>query len=209
MASPSITAGSFPAWPTVKHLTLYHGCVDGAAKKIRAGVGVRVGSPTVDFGNGFYTTTIWDQAVEWARKVHRKKYPRRKYPTGNPADPPAVVKFVVPLLDLAALNSLMFVRGDATDTTFWSLIHHCRGGHSHAHPDPLRVPPDDWYDMVVGPVASWPPKPTRPLYALGFWDGSNWQAYDQFSFHTPAAVAVLNKLNRANTAEFETTTCTP
>jgi hypothetical protein len=135
MASPSSTPVAFvPAWPTVKDLTLYHGCVDGAAKKIHGGVGVRVGSPNVDFGNGFYTTTIWDQAVEWARKVYRKKYPARTYPMGNPADPPVVVKFVVPLAELAALNSLIFVRGDATNTTFWSLIHHCRGGHSHAHP---------------------------------------------------------------------------
>jgi hypothetical protein len=161
----------------------------------------------VDFGCGFYTTTIWDQAVEWARKIHWKKYPRRLYPTGNPADPPAVVKFVVPLAELADLNALPFVRGDATNTTFWSLITHCRAGNSHAHP--VRTRPDDWYDMVVGPVASWPPKPSKPLYALGFWDGTNWQAYDQFSFHTAAAVARLNKLNRSNPAEFEVTPLTP
>ena len=158
MASPTTaTAGVIPPWTGINtHLTLFHGCVDSSAAKIRAAVGIRIGSANVDFGCGFYTTTIWDQAVEWARRVHRKKYPRRVYPLGNPADPPAVVKFVVPLAEMADLNSLPFVRGDAANTMFWSLIHHCRAGNSHAHP--VRIHPDDWYDMVVGPVASWPRK---------------------------------------------------
>ena len=57
--------------------------------------------------------------------------------------------------------------------------------------------------MVVGPVASWPPKSGHPLYALGDWTGIDWAAYDQYSFHTAAAAAVLNGLDRANPAEFE------
>jgi Protein of unknown function (DUF3990) len=193
---------TIPAWPTINtHLTLYHGCVESAAKKIETAVGVRVGRPNVDFGNGFYTTTIWDQAVAWAGKVYEKKYPPRLFRNGNPADPPAVVKFVIPLAELARMNSFVFVRGAATNVQFWSLIRHCRAGNSHAHP--VRIPPEDWYDMVVGPVASWPPKAGLPLYCYGLHNGTDWEAFDQFSFHTPTAVEMLNKLNRSNPAEFE------
>lgn len=197
------SAPPFSAWTANNtHLPLYHGCVNTSAAKIRAGVGVRIGSAHVDFGCGFYTTTRFDQAEEWARERYWDKYP-----LGNPADPPAVVKFVVPLAEMAGLNSQPFVRGDATNTTFWSFVSHCRSGSSHAHP--IRIAPDDWYDMVVGPVASWPPKAGRPLYCLGSYNGTDWEAYDQFSFHTAAAAAMLNKLDRTKPAEFEIIPVTP
>lgn len=197
MAKKKPPAPVLPAWTTINtHLTLYHGCVATAAARIRVAVGTRIGSPNTDFGCGFYTTTRLDQAEEWARERYWDKYP-----AGNPVDLPVAVQFVVPLADLADLNSLMFVRGDPTNVTFWSLIRHCRAGNSHAHP--VRISPNDWYDMVVGPVASWPPKAGKPLYSLGAWDGTNWAAYDQFSFHTAAATTVLNSLNRANPAEFD------
>ena len=192
-----------PAWLTINtHLTLYHGCVAIAAARIRAGVNPAVGRPATDFGTGFYTTTRFDQAEEWARHVHSVKYP-----AGNPADPPTVVKFVVPLNGLAGLNSLPFVRGDSSNGTFWSFVAQCRAGHSHAHP--VRIPPGDWYDIVVGSVASWPLKTGLPPYSLGGWNGIDWTAYDQFSFHTVAAAAELNRLDRGNAAEFEVITLTP
>ena len=192
-----------PAWLTINtHLTLYHGCLGIAAARIRASVDPTVGRPATDFGTGFYTTTRFDQAEEWARHVHSVKYP-----AGNPADPPTVVKFVVPLNGLAGLNSLPFVRGDSSNGTFWSFVAQCRAGHSHAHP--VRIPPGDWYDTVVGSVASWPPKAGFPPCSLGEWNGVDWTAYDQFSFHTAAAAAELNRLDRGNAAEFEVITLTP
>lgn len=204
MASPTITpAVTVPPWPTINtHLALYHGCVALRATSIRGGVQHHRGRPDTDFGRGFYTTTRLHQAEAWAREIYWDLYS-----AGNPSDPPAVVKFVVPLAGLADLNSVAFVQGDSTCSVFWSIIHHCRAGNSHAHP--IRIPPEDWYDMVVGPVASWPPKSGLPLYCHGTYNGTDWEAYDQFSFHTEAATDVLNRLDRTSTAEFEVITLTP
>jgi Protein of unknown function (DUF3990) len=204
VASPTIaTAGAIPAWTTINtHLTLYHGCVVRRAASIRGGVQHRRGRPDTDFGRGFYTTTRRHQAEDWAREVYWDLYT-----AGNPLDPPAVVKFVVPLAELAGLNSLAFVQGDSTCATFWSFIHHCRAGNSHAHP--IRIPPEDWYDMVAGPVTSWPPKSGLPLYCHGTYNGLDWEAFDQFSFHADVATDVLNRLDRTNPSEFEILTVIP
>jgi hypothetical protein len=183
-------------WPTIStHINLYHGCTKLDALRITAGVNSMVGHPQTDFGRGFYTTTRGDQAEEWAVKRYQ-----RKYPLGNPLDPPAVIRFRVPLAALADLNSLAFVRGDPGHEMFWSLVTHCRGGNSHVHP--VRVAPDDWYDMVSGPVAG---LPLAHRHTLGDWDGTNFAAYDQYSFHTTAAANVLNAVPRGNPADFEVT----
>ena len=89
---------------------------DHGAASIGTRVHTRAGRTDTDFGNGFYNTTRLDQASAWAKEVYWDTYP-----SGNPADPPAVVKFVVPLAELADLNSLPFVRGDATNATFWKV----------------------------------------------------------------------------------------
>lgn len=179
------------AWSTTHtHLELFHGCLLFAARRIAVGVNPTVGNPSTDFGRGFYTTTRLDQAEQWARRVYRKTYPLK-----NPSDPPTIVKFVVPLDLLASLNSLSFVRGDSSNAAFWSFVAHCRASgkvvRSHLHPDKRRAPPNDWYDMIVGPVASWPPKRGHQ-YVLGSRNGMNFATYDQFSFHTNAAAKILN-----------------
>ena len=195
-----------PPWPSINtHLTLYHGCVSSRATSIKNGVHPRRGRPDTDFGCGFYTTTREHQAVAWAMEVYDLAYPKNLFPNGNPDDPAAVVKFVVPLAALASLNSLAFVQGDSSNSMFWSFVIHCRDGNSHAHPSPLRIPPDAWYDMVVGPVASWPQKSGVSLYCKGTANDVDWEAFDQFSFHTDAAADVLNHLDRSNPAEFEIT----
>ena len=61
----------------------------------------------------------------------------------------------------------------------------------------------------VGPVASWPQKSGKPLYCHGAYNGSDWEAYDQFSFHTDVATAVLNRLDRKVPAQFEILSVTP
>lgn len=186
-----------PAWPTIStHVTLYHGCTKFDALRIRAGVNPTVGHPQTDFGRGFYTTTRRDQAEEWAYIKYDTKYP-----LGHPVDVPAVVRFRVPLagLDgLAELESLAFVRGDPGHEMFWSFVTHCRGGNSHRHP--VRTTPDDWYDLVSGPVAALP-LDRRQVH--GAWDGTTFAAYDQYSFHSTRAADVLNAISRANLADFE------
>ena len=195
-----MTVPFIPPWPTINtHLTLYHGCVSSRATSIKNGVQPRRGRPDTDFGCGFYTTTRGHQAVDWAKDVY--DLANLMGIPGDPFDLPVVVKFVVPLAEMASLHSLAFVQGDSTCAMFWSFITHCRARNSHAHP--VRIPPEDWYDMVVGPVASWPQKNGLQLYCHGVYNGQDWEAFDQISFHTDTATDVLNRLDRNNPAEFE------
>jgi Protein of unknown function (DUF3990) len=120
-----------------------------------------------DFGPGFYTTTNLEQAINWARNK------------GAPGDrSAAVVSYSVDRNELGRLRTLAFVRGDANAVSFWSLVQHCRDGRgAHGLGGDSRA----FYDVVYGPVAAvWSSTPYRahPLY-------------DQISFHTPAAWALL------------------
>jgi hypothetical protein len=99
-----------------------------------------------------------------------------------------VIRLRVPLDRLARLDSLHFVLGDYNQDRFWSLVHHCRQSTLHAvrsHARPGRRSPDDWYDVVSGPVAA-------------FWDQRvAMMGADQFSFHTARAARVLNQVVRS------------
>lgn len=166
-----------PAWGVLgTHVELWHGCVRSHAATIQAnGVSPTAGRPDVDFGRGFYTTTRRDQAERWARKKYRGLTPHKRA-----GDAPALIRFRVPLDRLAVLASLMFVRGDAGHDAFWSFVAHGRVAGSHLNPG--RAAPNDWYDVVCGPLAvAWPPS-GRVVFP----------DHDQFSFHTDAAVAILN-----------------
>jgi hypothetical protein len=135
----------------------------------------------VDFGRGFYTTTFERQAFQWAEDAYRKKY---KY--GKPKDPPAVLRFRVDLDDLASLENLAFVRGSPDNDLYWSFVMHCRAStpaNFLVHRVHLAAP-RDWFDVVSGPVAAAWLHGTRKVI----------RGFDQFSFHTDAAVAVLNAL---------------
>jgi hypothetical protein len=145
------------------------------------GVDPKRGRPNVDFGHGFYTTTFEWQARQWARDAYR-----RKYKFGNPKDPPAVLKFKVDLDDLAPLENLAFVRGSPDNDLFWSFVVHCRAStaaHIQVH-RAHRPAPRDWFDVVSGPVAA--------SWSGGF--RKIFRGFDQFSFHTVAAAAVLDAL---------------
>jgi len=171
-----------PAWTTINtHVTLRHGCTRFNALRIQAGVNPTVGKPHTDFGRGFYLTARVDQAAQWARRQFLAAYPGGTKTAGG--DRPAIVSFRVPLDALSRLPSLAFVRGEPTNDTFWSFVTHCRGGNSHAHP--ILLPPNDWYDVVSGPVAALP-LANRTAIA----------GYDQFSFHTATAAAMLNAIPR-------------
>jgi hypothetical protein len=145
------------------------------------------GNPATDFGRGFYTSTVRRQARNWAWKRFRLLLPSQRR-----ADRPVVIRLRVPLDRLARLDSLQFVLGEYDHDRFWSLVHHCRASTPRAvrsHARPGRRPPDDWYDVVSGPVAA-------------FWEqrvamlGS-----DQFSFHTARAARVLNRVVRSKDPE--------
>jgi hypothetical protein len=156
---------------TNQHIVLYHGTVADFASAIetrKTEIQVKMGKPENDFGQGFYLTTFRHQAEKWAAKKAAEKL----------LDPEleAVLQITVSREELAALETLVFVRGEPDANDYWSFVHHCWDGPPHhGRPGPQKL-----YDVVYGPVARFSPlKITH-------------SGYDQVSFHTPAAEKVLN-----------------
>jgi hypothetical protein len=159
---------------------LYHGTVHTHAKSIEKKVDLTKSKPNTDFGPGFYTTTVFDQAKAWAFAIWLRR-------GQQPNDKPAVVEFVVGRDRLAGLESLWFVRGDRAADDYWSLVWYCRLGtpDHYRKTDPVNPKKLSLYDLVVGPVAlQW-----RALQTM--------HDSDQVSFHTKKAVDVLNALDKS------------
>lgn len=158
-----------PPWSN-QDIILYHGTIDSFAAAIVAKVEVSLGKPHRDFGAGFYTTTIRDQAESWARQIAVTKA----------GTSPAMIELTVSRDALAGLQALGFIVGDRHAKDYWSFVHYCRNGAL----DHGRTGSQRSYDIVYGPVAG---------------DWRQWMSFantDQISFHTPAAEAVLNSSER-------------
>jgi hypothetical protein len=156
-----------PPWDG-ERVTLYHGTVERHAASVLAGVDLRFARAQQDFGRGFYTTTLLRQAMFWADRLARY---------GRVPNRPAVIAFDISLDELARLDTLAFVRGEFEADRFWSLVWNCRqDGADHG-----RDSNSGWYDVVIGPVAAaW--RQRTPM-----------AGYEQLSFHTARAVALLNR----------------
>jgi len=114
-------------------LTLYHGTVGPHADGIRANhPRIERGNPESDFGQGFYTTRILAQAVEFANERYRQMLKDHgRFPSVYP-DPQhaAVLKFAIRLEPLGGLENLSFVQ----PTDDWlDFVRYCRvpGGRAH------------------------------------------------------------------------------
>lgn len=151
---------------------LYHGTLDVHASLIlQSGVDVGSGAPGKDFGRGFYTTTVRQQADDWAWRLSGQSGGMK----------PAVLEISIDRGALAALETLAFVRGERDAHDFWSLVAHCRSGAD----DHGRSAPTAYYDVVIGPVSA-------------FWEQrATMLGADQISFHTRRAEELLNG-NRAD-----------
>ena len=189
MAKAPTPASTALPWVPDHHdaTRLYHGCLRRDATAIlRGGVRHDLGRPDVDFGRGFYTTTLRRQAEDWAYLRHKE---RPLNVRGRPDDHPVVLWFRVPRESLARLDHLAFVRADYDAEDYWSLVQHCRGSIPAStgaatvvrdHARPASHGRGGWYDLASGPVAA-------------FWQQRvAMQGCDQLSFHTPAAVRVLD-----------------
>ena len=153
-----------PLWND-QEIELYHGTLDVHVASILQQVDLSVCRSLTDFGRGFYTTTSFPQAQQWAQNLALQ----------GQAGGPAVVRFAVERNDLAQLDCLVFVRGTPHTVDYWSFVQYCRtipGDHNRAH--------TGWYDLVAGPVTGSWKKQTIVR------DG------DQFSFHTDIATTVLD-----------------
>lgn len=179
------------------YVILWHGCTAFDKDDIeKSGVNPAVGTVNVDFGRGFYTTTLERQARQWAWDRYYDWRAKNPSAAGNQ---PVVLRFrvrrysVLPrgsaLEDgLDRLLSMQFVLGDYNSEDYWSMVQHCRQSvpenkakgikevvHDH------KRPPTGWYQMVAGPVAA-------------FWEQRvAMDDADQFSFHE-GGVDILNAL---------------
>lgn len=156
-----------PARWTNQPLRLYHGTTEVHAGTIlRSGVQVGRGRSERDFGPGFYTTTLREQADHWAWQRSADEAGGR----------PAVLEITLDRNALGRMETLAFVRGEREAADFWSLVAHCRsGGTDHG-----RHGPEACYDVVIGPVAAFWQQRVSMLGA------------DQISFHTGRAQGLLN-----------------
>ena len=164
--------GTAPVWRN-QDLVLHHGTVIPFAETIRQGsISIVQGNANKDFGRGFYTTTVFDQAARWARRIRLQR---------RLSHPPAVVTLTVSRAELALLASMAFTLGERTAEDFWSFVRHCRSPVAFHRSTTFA---GGSYDMVSGPlVASWE-------YRLLF------PGCDQISFHTQRAEDLLNSKAR-------------
>jgi Protein of unknown function (DUF3990) len=183
--SPTISIyAPAPQWrsPRSRYIRLYHGCTSHDEANIRASkIDVARCRIDTDFGRGFYTTTVKYQARQWAWARFYDPSVARIRPNR-----PVVLRFVVKRHDLARLKFISFVLGGRARGDFWSLVQHCRGSISGAindHDGPVTLPDGTrWYDLACGPVAAF----WRQRFAM--------QDADQFSFHTPRGIRLLQQL---------------
>jgi hypothetical protein len=170
-----------PPWtpPRSDHVVLWHGCTNADYQSILkpSGIDLTKCRADADFGCGFYTTTLKRQARQWAwTRFYSLPH---KQQGGNF---PLILEFHVDRDDLGKLVSLSFVIGDYTYLDYWSFVQYCRQTPLNQTGNHLRSGVDQRYDLVSGPVAAdW-----RQRVCL--------DDADQFSFHTDAAVDLLQTL---------------
>ena len=168
------------AWANQK-LTLFHGTNTfalGQSPNLRDRISLTIDlnrcRPDTDFGQGFYATTSFHQASQWANNSVRLAQ-NQITPIASDA---IVLRFDVARDDLAVLDFLGFVR-DTDD--FYDLVAFCRSRTAPGLPRSHgRHPPNLAYDVVFGPVALG----NQRLVIQG---------RDQVSFHTDAAVNYLSR----------------
>lgn len=183
-----------PLWKlTCDTITLWHGCTDADRRGIEQnGIDLSLSRPDLDFGRGFYTTTLQRQAQHWAVRRYESRFVSRSN------NRPVILQFTVSRINIAKLVSLSFINGRYENEDYWSLVQYCRQSKAakngrlaviHDHHGPITEGKNHWYDMICGPVvADWKQRAT--LHDM-----------DQFSFHTKAAVKILNDVIQSGDVE--------
>lgn len=151
-------------------IKLYHGSTVTVRKP-----SLRPCRPNADFGKGFYTTSVKEQAVRWAHiRQEREDAPRAVV---------SVYEFDESLLDNADWNIRRFTGADEPWLLF---VTDCRKSRPHD------------YDIVQGPVANDKVFTTVNLFESGVLSAEAailqlkaYKTYDQLSFHTPRVIGTL------------------
>lgn len=153
-------------------MRLYHGSIVEVRKP-----SLRYGRRRTDFGKGFYTTTLAEQAEHWAKiKKDRAKATR------------AVVS-VYEVDDRIFNDAMLNVREfHGVDESWLEFVVNCRKKETEMHT----------FDLVFGPVANDNVFATVNLYESGVLDAPAaiaqlraYKTYDQLSFHTKRVIGAL------------------
>lgn len=153
-------------------MRLYHGSIVEVRKP-----SLRFGRRRTDFGKGFYTTTLAEQAEHWAKiKKDRAKASR------------AVVS-VYEIDDRILTDASLSIREfHGVDESWLEFVVGCRKKEAARHD----------YDLVFGPVANDNVFVTVNLYESGVLDAPAaiaqlraYKTYDQLSFHTKRVIGAL------------------
>lgn len=168
----------------------YHGTTSNHAHHIvDAGIDVTKGYKAVDFGQGFYTTSSFEQAKKHAQKLWKD--------TKNHSISPAVVRLEVDVINLKKsikdhqLSSGIF---EVANDDFYYFVYNCRkeglnDGVYHEH------------DIVAGPLADGKPNTSVKRLTRGLYE---WEDFirdlkphgpnlDQLSFHAVRSLQYIIK----------------
>jgi hypothetical protein len=151
-------------------MRLYHGSTVTVRKP-----SLRPGRSNADFGKGFYTTSVLEQAVRWAHIKQEREDAARAVVS--------VYEFDKSLLDNTDLKIRQFTGADEPWLLF---VTGCRKSRPHE------------YDLVQGPVANDKVFTTVNLFESGLLSANAailqlkaYKTYDQLSFHTPRVIGTL------------------
>lgn len=153
-------------------MRLYHGSIVEVHKP-----SLRYGRERTDFGKGFYTTTLAEQAEHWAEiKKDRAKAARAVV---------SVYEIDDTFLSDTSLNIREF---HGVDESWLNFVVECRKEKATKHD----------FDLVFGPVANDNVFTTVNLYESGILDAPAaiaqlraYKTYDQLSFHTERVIKML------------------
>lgn len=153
-------------------MTLYHGSTVEVRKP-----SLKYGRKRTDFGRGFYTTTLPEQAEHWAQ------IKRERANTGK-----AVVS-VYEIDDQLLRSPALMVRDfHGVDRSWLDFVTECRKKNAGKHD----------YDLVFGPVANDNVFATVNQYENGFLNAEAaiaqlkaYKTYDQLSFHSKRVIDEL------------------
>ena len=139
-----------------------------------------------DFGQGFYMTSMEQQASEWARKV------TKRFDAGKPML--SIYEFSN---NLENLKTLEFSEPDVE----WAAFVINNRNHDFSNHNEILSNHDNKYDFVHGFIASDDVSAILDAFVMGILPMSeiskalsNKHLFDQYSFHTPKAISLLNFL---------------
>ena len=151
-------------------MKLYHGSLEVVDKPE-----IRLPNRTLDYGSGFYTTTSYQQALDWVRRKMKENKALHGY----------INVFEFNEASLNELNCLIFESPNEEWVDF-VMLNRTQKGFTHS------------YDIVFGPVANDRVYAAFALFEGGLLNKQNlitelktYKLVDQFLFHTMAALKTL------------------